>query len=303
MIINRKKFIMKKYGLLFIILMLYSCAFLKSDVIPIDSIEQAQDYLIHATTETFVVFDIDNTLIVPAEKMFYPLFGFGHIVDNYDESSIAFAGEIRKTLGKFAASKDDRAIFSKIKFVPVEQTINPTTVDLVKALQSRNIKVIALTATGEATKFFIKDPTDLAIYSKGRLTHLSQIGLNFGDSFEIQEMVLDSLPLTIGFSPLFYKGALFSAGYPKGTTLSAFLDKIDWKPTQILFFDDSLEYCESVSSEMGKKNIPCHCFWYRAATKEKIKLDQKLIETQFAYWIEHKEILPEAEALKLISKK
>jgi hypothetical protein len=204
--------------------------------------------------------------------------------------SIAFALKVNK----FFATKGNRAIFAKIKFVPVEPDIKPTIVELIKTLQYCDIKIIALTATGKQTG-------DLAVYSKWRLANLEQIGLNFEHSFEKQEIILDALPPIFESSPLFYKGILFSAGYLKGKVLSAFLNKINWKPNKILFFDDSLEQCKSVSIEMEKKNISCHCFWYLASHKNKIKLNQKLIETQLDYWTEHKEILPEAEALKLIS--
>ena len=133
---------------------------------------------------------------------------------------------------------------------------------------------------------------NIEFIKKWRFANLNQIGLNLSDSFEFQDMILNALPPAIGFSPIFYKGTLFSAGYPKGNVLSAFLEKIGWTPQQVIFFDDSREQCESVACEMKKMNIPCHSFWYRAvACKGKIKLDQKLIATQLAYWAEHKEIL------------
>jgi hypothetical protein len=72
---------MKKYRLLWVILIFCSGNFLKSDVIPIDSIEQAQDTLMQAPPGACAVFDMDGMLIDPAEKMFYPVFRFNHMDD------------------------------------------------------------------------------------------------------------------------------------------------------------------------------------------------------------------------------
>jgi hypothetical protein len=53
--------------------------------------------------------------------------------------------------------------------------------------------------------------------------------------------------------------------------------------------------------EMKKIGIPVQCFWYRAALKQKIKLNQDVIKYQFDYWIEHEEFLTENEVLEKIS--
>jgi hypothetical protein len=50
---------------------------------------------------------------------------------------------------------------------------------------------------------------------------------------------------------------------------------------------------------MKKRSIPIQCYWYKAACKNKIKLNQKVVKAQFDYWIAHEEFLTEEEALRM----
>jgi hypothetical protein len=277
----KKKYLL--YGLLIIIMLISLCEINCLNDIKkfnsIDSIEQVQDFLQQATPKTLVIFDIDDTLIVPEEKIFYPLF---KAVDDFDFSDTAFVKKLKEIYWQLAKSKEANVIFSKIKFIPVEQK----TIVLIKELQNRNVKILALT-NGSLCKFI-----GIEIMKKLRFSHMNQVGLDFSSSFNIQELILENLPPLWGYSPIFYKGILYALGSPKGTVLMEFLNKIVFKPDKVIFFDDLIEQCSSVSSTMEKLGIQCLCFPYRAEPKVKIKLDQKLVQKQFDYWTEHKKILP-----------
>jgi hypothetical protein len=283
--------IMRNGLLFFAVLFFSSCSLFKSDIKEIDSIVLAREALSNATQQTLVVFDMDDTLMAPTEKMFWlPYRSFSDfcvsdllfLIKFYADALIVSIkdSECMKTLIS--------EVFSKTNFVPLE----PKTIELIKNLQARKVKVIALTASN-TNKFGV-----IENMQKWRLADLNQIGLDFSGSFEKQEIVFDTLQPQFGSYPMFYKGILCSARNPKGKVLAAFLEKNNCMPDKILFFDDSWAHCKSVNSEMKKLGIPVQCFWCRAAYKEKIKLNKKVIRYQFDYLVEHKEFLSEKEAME-----
>ena len=133
---------------------------------------------------------------------------------------------------------------------------------------------------------------------KWRFNNLKQINLDFSKSFDLQDAEFDNFKKQFGFPPSFYKGILCSASNPKGKVLEAFLNKVNWRPNKILFFDDTYEECKSVADEMKKLGIPVQSYWYRNVFKNKIKLNQDAMKYQFDHVIKHEEFLTEKEALE-----
>jgi hypothetical protein len=272
------------------ILALSSCSWFTPEIKKIDSIEQARAQLLQATAQTLVVFDMDHTLMVPTEQLFNLLF---MSISDFDPSDHAFIQTlITKNKNLVAARKGFSyqvklvsAILAKTHFIPVEQ--NTTT--LVKELQARGIKVIALTSSNTGRFGSIES------MQQWRLNNLHQIGLDFSASFAEQEITFTNLPAEFGFPAIFYHGILCAALNPKGKVLAAFLDKINWKPANIIFFDDSKQQSESIAAQMKKRGIPTTSYWYRGAYQKKFKLDQNLIQRQFDHWATHEEFLSTSE--------
>ncbi|PKN03250.1 hypothetical protein CVU75_03165 [Candidatus Dependentiae bacterium HGW-Dependentiae-1] len=271
-------------------LLLPACSWFSSDVHKIDTITQAEQELSRATPNTLIIFDIDQTLANPTEQLFNLLY--------LSVSDFALADHpfIKKLIANNPDLKAARkgfnhqptfvgALFTKSSFIPVEQK----TITLAKDAQARGAKVIALSSvnTGELGS--------IPSMQQWRVKNLHQIGLDFSASFPQQELTFTQLPPEYGTPPAFYQGVLCASRNPKGKVLVAFLEKINWKPANILFFDDSKEQCESVIHEMKKLGIPTISYWYRAAYLAKIKLDQKLIQQQMDHWATHKEFLSTQE--------
>ncbi len=267
-----------------------SCTWFTSDVQKIDSIEQARTELLKATPQTLVIFDMDQTLMNPTEQFFNLLY---QSVSDFDPADHDFIRTLlaknqaliaaRKGFGQSIALVS--SIFAKTNFIPVETT----TIALIKELQARGVKVIALTSSNTGIFGVIES------MQEWRLRNLHQIGLDFSSSFVPQELELTTVPKEYGSPAVFYHGILCAALNPKGKVLAAFLDNVAWKPTNIIFFDDSKEQCESVATEMKKRGIPTHSYWYRGAYQKKIKLDQQLVQKQFDHWIAHEEFLSSQE--------
>lgn len=278
------------YLLASLLLFLPACSLFESNIKEIDSLSQANSELASADQGTLVVFDMDDTLIEPEEKIFHLIY---RNINDFAPSDTDFIKQLRHKFEKIATEKNDSeylnkltcAVFAKTKFIPVEQ--QATTI--VKDLQTRGIKVVALTASN-AGRFI-----GIERMEKWRQSNLNQVGLDFSASFNVKEIIFDSLKKMFGFYPVFYNGILCAAGNPKGKVLAAFFEKIGWKPKKVIFFDDGYHHCKSVSAEMMALSLPVQCFWYRAAYKRKIKLDHDVVKAQLDHWIEHEEFLNENE--------
>jgi hypothetical protein len=285
--LHRKIFSLSHF---FVVLFLFFSICGAYDIQKIDSLAQAHKDFEEATPQTLVVFDMDHTLMLPTEQAFNLLF---LAISDFDPVDYAFIQDLAgKELGKARKSIHSQmnlvsAIFEKTNFVPVEQD----TVSIIHNLQVRGVKVIALTSSNAGTF------GSIARMEQWRLRNLHQIGLDFSTSFGAQEIEFPELPKEYGFPAKFYHGIICAALNPKGKVLSAFLNRINWRPTNILFFDDTKKQCESVACEMEKYGIPTHSYWYCGAYQKKFKLDQNLIQQQFDYWIKQDEFLSQQEII------
>jgi len=101
---------------------------------------------------------------------------------------------------------------------------------------------------------------------------------------------------------MFYKGILLTnwinnESPEKGPVLGAFLDKIAWQPSKVLFFDDSKYNIESVAQEMTKRGINYQGYWYHAEAKlPRPKLNQETALIRLNHLLENDEYLTDAEA-------
>lgn len=282
-----------KYLFLFFISIFFtSCLFCKSDIQEIDSFNKVVEELNKSDEKILVVFDMDSTLIAATESLFH-----FHDIEYFDKSNQDFIKQLHNNFKELAKTKKDPAfsikiiseIFSKTDFIPVENEI----INVIKNLQNKNVKFITLTASNTGQFYKIEN------MQKWRFDNLNQINLDFSKSFDLQEAEFDNFPNLFGFfPPAFYKGILCSAGNPKGKILKAFLDKVNWQPNKVIFFDDTYKECKSVADEMHKLGIPVQCYWYRFVFKNKIKLNQEIMKYQIDHIAKHGEFLTEKEVLE-----
>lgn len=184
----------------------------------IDSVmdEKVVAQLQNADAETLVIFDMDNTLFI------------------------------------IANNKTVTDLNKKLTLLLVEKEM----IEVIKNLQERNIKVMALTAVGASREL-----------RRWRVRNLNQIGLDFSTSFDLQEAEFYKLPYCRNIHSAFYQGVLCTAHNPKGSVLIAFLSMIGWRPAKVIFFDDRIQQCVAVAHEMTEYGIPVQCYWYQAADK------------------------------------
>lgn len=224
------------------------------------SLNGVKEILKNIDQNSLVVFDIDDTLIIPEDHIINDRFAHVELIKNLDE----------KTL-------------SKIHMHSAQKLIEPCSSEIISDLQKRGIKVIALTARGHG-KFHDILKTEKVIFTK-----LLLLGIDLRNNFS-GKIAFDKFNINQfnkfnpdQIKPKFYKGIIFSFGSPKGEVLAHFLDQINLKPTQVIFFDDLMHNLESVQKSMQDRGIKYQGFCYKGSHNHNISLDLDLIQFQLDY--------------------
>lgn len=193
-----------------------------------------EEILPHVDETTWVLFDIDNTLMESAVQA-----GRAEWFDHEVKRLMAARGIDRQSADALLFPEWD----ALMEICPI-QTPEPNTAELVKAIQRKSGASLALTA---------RHPP----LSKLTLRQLKQLGIDFS-SHAPETVLLET------FHPTHWEeGVLFaSMKNPKGVLFRQFVEKSDQKPKKILFIDDALHHLELMESEFLKLGIEFVGFHY-----------------------------------------
>lgn len=259
-----------------------------SPIADIDSFAQAQSVLDKADANTLVLFDVDDTLLVPTNKIFRN--------KNLEKNAAWYTQLRNETLGK--ATKNEWELLHLWVLKDDFMLMEPDIVDTIRSLQDRGVKVLALTALVPGRAFAIPS------MAHWRFENLKKHGIDFSKT-SFGNMTFDELP-TIKDAhdnpqhPVLYKGIICTTKLSKGDVLGAFLNRVNFKPTQIIFFDDKLERVKEVEKEVQKRGIAFYGFVYHGAEHLPEELDKKLGEYQLHHLVKHEEWINEDEARELL---
>jgi hypothetical protein len=186
---------------------------------------------------TFVTFDIDNTLIMSND-----------VLANFEFPSLWF--DIQ-ALFKYPELIWNQNLMEEILGDVFEQSqrfvFDHDIVSIIKELQKRNVPAVALSLMWSGACGSIKNMPEW------RANMLNNFGINFDGHFP--DTILTSLPIDRGQYPCLYKGILCTNQVDKGKVLGAFLDHNKLKPTHIISFDDQKKQLKSVAKECARRNI------------------------------------------------
>ena len=266
--------------------LIYSCYVGPQGAIQrIDSYTQAADAFACADSNTLILFDVDDTLIEPASILFRP-----KIIEH--ETNQSWLKELSQRI--YEISNKPESYFGsiwRVKEVPL--LIEPTIVPTIQALQDRGVKVMALTALNTGSDHTIP------FLPEWRYSKLKELGIDF-NKVGFPDIVFKELPEEDGHYPLLYHGILCTNSVSKGELVAAFLDHVHWKPSNVIFFDDSLKQVESVEQAMKACSIPFQGFHYLGAQHLPGELDKEQAEFQLKYLIEHEDWLSDEQARALM---
>jgi hypothetical protein len=268
---------------------LYSSTRCSNNIVRIDSFLEAQKVLNAADQDTLVLFDVDETLITTPTKSYW---------QKNREAHQKEIQELENDAQKRAVAEGrEKYIFSKRLATEIPVVIEASAPAIIASLQERGVKVLALSRCSTGTYGFIRN------LPQWRSDKLKKIGIDFGKTI-FPDTIFDELPHdTKGFYPVLYQGILLTNRVPKGEVLGAFLDRMQYKPSRVLFFDDQKDQVALVATEMCKRGIPFEGYVYNGALQLAAPFDKRILELQFNYLLDHEEWLSDEEAQELLESK
>lgn len=258
------------FQFIFLLLIPITGVFAASQIQSLDEFEEEWE---KADENTLVIFDIDEVLITTEDHFMHPY------------ASDSFHKALKKVGEKYTPEEFEGKV-SLILLLPRRVLIEEGSPKLIRSLQERGVKVVALTSCPTGSFGVIPK------VEHWRIAHLASLGIDFSTSYpHIGTTLFTDLQTLKKSAPIFEKGILFSYGYKKGEVLKAFLKKNRLAPSKIIFFDDLAENLASVEEELKALAIPFQVVHYRGAERFFKKLDENTIEHQLEHLMEKEEWL------------
>jgi hypothetical protein len=230
-------------------------------IIPIKSFSQID--FDEITSDQSVFFDIDFVLIEPKDSVRHHVH-LKHVIE-------AFEGHV---------SDPEMETCISLMFRDGEQrVIEPIVIEKIRDLREKKVNVNALTSSRIGSFGEISSAEDM------RYRLLKNFGFSWSfeeDVHSFEELKKEDETCT----PLFFKGIILVDGYPKGSSLGAFLDWKKLSPSKVIFMDDSLKNLLSVKEECEKRSIPF--LGYQYFGKSNPPLDEEMMHKQFRYLSQHR---------------
>lgn len=252
-----------------------------STIHPLPSFQDLENLVSPLDATSLILFDVGDVLLLAKRSFFHP-------------NNKPYREQIKKRLDTLIG-KEQRARLLSIIFLddwrePVEYCAS----SVIKNLQKTAARIMALSAMQTGAFGVIKN------MEEWRLSGLLGVGIDFSFSapwpgtLDFSEMERD------GFAPVFKDGVLFTHVHSKGEALEAFLHKIQWNPTKIIFIDDKLSYLASVQQVAEQRAIPFLGLHYTVSYERPFVFDEQLFEFQLHYLLEHEQWLFDDEARALM---
>lgn len=243
---------------------------LQAQIIEAPNLEPIEKALSLADQKTLVMFDVDDTLLVPKDLIL---------------KACSRSGEWKQKVRRLIDNENLLGqVLSQIEYEPV----NPRTKEIIRHLTERQIRTIAF------TKMPIGPCGDIQSMEDWRLSHLRKHQFDFSLAFP--EIPLLSLQAIDGKISLFKEGLLCANRQNKGPVLNAFLEKLQWKPSKIIFIDNRLDYLESVEEALSGSGIEYVGFYYTEEERRPLILDEALAKFQVDHLIKTGKWLNDLEA-------
>ena len=282
---------MKKIlGFIFIILTCnYNTCF--AEIIQTNDTKVIKKTLESIDTDTLVTFDIDDVLIIPKDQ----------ILQTKNRKYLEKLNQrLEQSVGKKNADIFYSIIFTQRDNGPVDVKMK----DIISELQSKGIKVLAL------TNCFTGSFGNIESMEDWRYNELKKHGYHFDLSWRVlKPKVFTGLEKTgKGLSaknssmPVFKSGIVFTSAVSKGQALEAFLQYARIVPKKIIFVDDKRKHLESVEEIAKSHNIPFIGIEYTAVSNIPASpLREKRANLQYEVLEKEKKWISDSEADALLT--
>lgn len=212
-----------------------------------DILEYAQD------AKTLIVFDLDNTLVYPAQDVGSDPWFF-HLLNEKIASGLTREEALAIVLPMYFE------VYNHITLSPVE----PDSTTILATLQNNGIPTVALTTRS------------LPLVERTKI-HLKETGFNFSACNTFAK----DLTIQLVKPAVLTDGIIFCNDNNKGQTLLKILQACNYKPETIVFIDDKLNHLFDVEKECLLNNIQFIGIRYGKLDSVAAQFDPKRAEQQY----------------------
>lgn len=260
---------------------------LQAVIIEAPNLNQFEESLQTIDQQSLVLFDVDETLLLPKDLILNPY--AREIWNQYAKETIENSEIVPP--GKY----DDQYFFGQVLSKIEYEVVDPKIVEIIRSLQSRDIKTIAFTRMPIGSLGIIPSMEDW------RIEHLKKHQFDFSKAFpQFEEIKIDVL--STGIPSLFKKGMLCANKQDKGPVFITFLEAIQWKPLQVIFIDNRLDYLKSVENALDGTGIEFIGFHYRDVENRPRFVNEYLAKFQLMHLAKTGDWLSDQEAAAILWK-
>lgn len=234
----------------------------------ITSYTQAAQALQDADENTFIFFDIDDTLSNPVDPL-------GEL------SLIPWWFRIQALL-KYPRLLLRKNLIHYLSIIWKEDqwlVIEPLVVDIINNLKDRGAKVMILSLE-ESAKFGV-----IKHLPEWRYDVLKSLGVIMSQNYA--NGLIAHVPKYNGKLPRLYNGIISCNNDSKGQVLEAFLKQYRLRPSKIIFFEDQIHNLVSVAQACAKLNIPFQGFQYLGEIWQLYNWNETCAQWQLDQLIKH----------------
>lgn len=253
---------------------------------PVDSILELEAVFNSADAETLVVFDIDHVLVVSKDHYIHP------------NAEKVYFKNVDRQKKKHVTKEQKQKFYDTMRLTltaPERVIVEKETPEMIKSMQNKGVKVVALTAL----------PTDIFgfLYTeRWRVAQLRDLGVDFSVAFPHWNVrSLEAFAHSGDKAPSYHNGIIFSKSFSKGEVLRAFFAETNFYPKKVIFIDDLRENLESVENELKGFDVEVVGYHYNGAKSYYKPVNEKVIEYQVDHLIDHEQWLSDEEVLEKIA--
>jgi hypothetical protein len=219
----------------------------------------------YVDAETLLIFDIDDTLLIPSQTLGTDVW-FRH---QFQQNKLDECGDsLDKTL----------ALWEAIRHLTRIQVVETGSEQVVQQLQELGISMMGLTTQG------------LGLATR-TVNQLRSLDFDLSKTAPRQE---DCYFLN-GLGVLYRKGILFTSGTPKGKALLKFWEMAGLHPKRVVFLNDKRTHLEEVEHSLSEAGIPFIGLRYSYSDERIERFRPEIADIQLSY-SSFNRILSDAEA-------
>jgi len=241
---------------------------LQSEIIEIHNMSEIHQYI---KPNTLIVFDIDNTLLEPAQELgsdqwFYRQF------EKYLESGMLLKSALNQTLAEWHA----------IQCLTKVNIVEEGTAKIIRNLQAEKFDIIGLTTRGLEM-------------SRCTVDQLKTLHIDLSLNSPVKK---DCFFINSNKGVLFHEGILFTTATHKGVAFFKLLDQIQYEPSHVVFINDKATHIRDLEETCEERNVPFVGLRYGFLDAKVKTFQMDVAEIQFQNF---GKLLTDEEALNLLN--